>query len=100
MITRDDISEFRLPLCVNVRYELSSDFLDKVTGETGCKIANVVELISNTMLQYWVDCPKEKEEIIVEYGFMTWIRNPVFQKYYKASEAFKKIAEEYNNVQS
>jgi hypothetical protein len=83
------------PLILSVKYELASEFSLKVNSEPGCKTNKVIELVNCKVLQYWIDCPKEKEDLISDYAFMTWIKNPVFQKYYHESEKFKAIAEEY-----
>lgn len=82
------------PLCLRVKYELLNEFVNKVNSE-GCKIEKVIELLNCKMLEYWINCPKEKEELITDFAFMTWIKNPVFQKYYHGSKSFEKIAEQY-----
>lgn len=83
------------PLILSVKYELASDFSSKVNSEPGCKTNKVIELVTCKVLQYWIDCPKEKEDLITDYAFMTWIKNPVFQKYYHESANFKLISEQY-----
>jgi len=87
--------EFREPLCLRVKYELSADFVSKVNSEKDCKVQKVIEILNCKMLEYWIDCPKEKESLITDYAFMTWIKNPVFQKYYHGTRAFEEIAEQY-----
>lgn len=87
--------EFREPICLRVKFELSAEFVSKVNSEEGCKVQNVFEILSCKMLEYWIDCPKEKENLITDYAFMTWIKNPVFQKYYHGTRAFEEIAENY-----
>lgn len=87
--------EFREPLCLRVKYELSAEFVLKVNSEKGCRVQKVIEILNCKMLEYWIDCPKEKENLITDYAFMTWIKNPVFQKYYHGSRAFEKIADDY-----
>jgi len=87
--------EFRDPLCLRVKYELSADFVSKVNSEKDCKVQKVIEILNCKMLEYWIDCPKEKESLITDYAFMTWIKNPVFQKYYHGTKAFELIAENY-----
>lgn len=87
--------EFREPLCLRVKYGLSAEFVSKVNSEKDCKVQNVFEILNCKMLEYWIDCPKEKESLITDYAFMTWIKNPVFQKYYHGSKAFELIAENY-----
>lgn len=90
-----DDGVFRGPLCLIVKYELSSEFVSKVNSEKDCKVQKVIEILNCKMLQYWIDCPKEKERLITDYAFMTWIKNPVFQKYYHGTKAFDEIAEQY-----
>lgn len=87
--------EFREPLCLCVKYELSAEFVSKVNSESNCKVQKVIEILNCKMLEYWIDCPKEKESLITDYAFMTWIKNPVFQKYYLGTKAFEQIAENY-----
>ena len=84
------------PLCLRVKYELSNEFVQKVNS-VGCKIEKVIELLNCKMLEYWINCPKEKEELITDFAFMTWIKNPVFQKYYHGSKAFEDISQQYIN---
>ncbi len=91
------MEEYKEPICLRVRYELSSEFVSKVNAEPGCKVRNVIEILTCKMLEYWIDCPKEKENQITDYAFMTWIKNPVFQKYYHGTKAFEEIAEQYIN---
>lgn len=87
--------EFREPLCLRVKYELSAEFVSKINSESNCKVQKVIEILNCKMLEYWIDCPKEKESLITDYAFMTWIKNPVFQKYYHSTRAFEEIAEQY-----
>lgn len=79
-----------------VNYNLSSDFVDKVNSEGNGYIKNVFEYISGELLQYWIECPPNKVEIIQEYAFMTFIKNPKFQKHYASSKNYKPIGEKYN----
>jgi len=88
-------STFNMPLCLRVNYELSTEFVSMVHSEKDCKVQKVIEILNCKVLEYWIECPKEKENIISDYAFMTWIKNPVFQKYYQDSKAFKEIAEKY-----
>lgn len=85
------------PIELGVKYALASEFMAKVAAEEHCRIVNVIELKSGPdgILIYWVDCQMHKHDLITEYAFMTWIKNPVFQKYYHGTKAFEKIAEEY-----
>ena len=82
-------------LCLTVKYDLAYDFKVLVQSVQGCKIKNVIEMKTGELIQYWIECPKEKENEITEMAFMTWVRNPVFQMYYHHSKAFQEIAERY-----
>ena len=53
----------------------------------------MTEKITNETLKSLLE--KEKENDITDMAFMTWIKNPVFQKYYHDTRAFKEIAEKY-----
>lgn len=85
------------PLILSVKYELANDFRRLVEKTNPCKVEKVTELVSYSVLQYWIICPKELEAIITDYAFMTWIKNPVFQKYYHETQAFIAISENYIN---
>lgn len=87
--------QFRKPLCLTVKYALAFEFRALVEQMKDCKIKNVIEIKSGELLQYWIECPKEKENDITDMAFMTWIKNPVFQKYYHDTRAFQEIAEKY-----
>lgn len=87
--------EYKEPLILSVKYELSGEFASKVNSEPGCKVTKVIEVLTCKMLQYWIDCPIDKHRIITSYAFMTWIKNPVFQKYYHGTKAFDLIADQY-----
>lgn len=89
------MAEFKEPLCLTVKYDLSFEFRTLVESEEKCIIKNVIEIQSGKLIQYWIDCPKEKDNIITDMAFMTWIRNPVFQKYYHGTKAFETISENY-----
>jgi len=95
-----DSLHFLKPLCLTVKYALSFEFRELVEQMQDCKIKNVIEIKSGELLQYWIECPKEKENEITDMAFMTWIKNPVFQKYYHDTRAFQKIAEKYVSEQS
>lgn len=92
--------QFREPLCLTVKYALAFEFRALVERMQDCKIKNVIEIKSCELLQYWIECPKEKENEITDMAFMTWIKNPVFQKYYHDTRAFQEIAEKYVSEQS
>lgn len=83
------------PLVLTVIYKLAPEFSSKVSAEEGCTIKDVIEIKSCKFLQYWIDCPEDKVNMITDWAFMTWIKNPVFQKYYHGTKAFEEIAEEY-----
>ena len=87
--------QFREPLCLTVKYALAFEFRALVERMQDCKIKNVIEIKSCELLQYWIECPKEKENEITDMAFMTWIKNPVLQKYYHDTMAFQEIAEKY-----
>lgn len=86
---------YKEPLAVNVKYELHNDFRSLVTQNSDCKVVKVIEVLCCKMLQYWIECPDDKIEIIKRYGFMTWIKNPKFQECYLETKAFKEIAKNY-----
>lgn len=85
---------YKEPLCLNVKYPLAFEFRALVEKIPDCKVKNVIEIKTCEILQYWIECPKEKEDEIIDMAFMTWIKNPEFQKYYKETSAFKKMIEE------
>ena len=85
-----------LSLYLTVNYDLSNEFRQKVISEN-CKIENVLEISSGFVIGFVINCPKEKEDLITDFAFMTWIRNPEFQKYYTGSKAFDKIAKQYED---
>lgn len=89
--------EIIYPIELGVKYALANEFVSRVAQTDGCKIVNVVELKSGPdgVLIYHVDCDAGKEDLITDYAFMTWIKNPVFQKYYHGTKAFDKISEDY-----
>lgn len=74
----------RLELPVNTK--LAPQFLSKIK-EIGARIINVVEIKSSPMkpedgiLLYIIET--DKEDLITDYAFYTWISNERFQKYYK-----------------
>ncbi len=86
------------PLEIPVKYELAADFRHRVQSHKGCKIINVFEIVSNFVLQFWVECPPELEQQMTDYGFYTWVYNPKFQKYYAETDAFKLLTERRNHV--
>ena len=91
--------QFLEPLCLTVKYALAFEFRALVEQMQDCKIKNVIEIKSCELLQYWIECPKEKENEITDMAFMTWIKNPVFQKYYHETRSFQEIAEKYVSEQ-
>lgn len=93
--TINESSQYREPLCLTVKYALAFEFRALVEQIPDCKIKNVIEIKSGELLQYLIGCPQEKENQIVDLAFMTWIKNPVFQKYYHNTKAFQNIAEKY-----
>ena len=83
------------PICLAVRFGLHNEFRRLVSACEGCKVINVIELLTCKMLEYWVECPEEKKELITEFAFMTWIKNPEFQKHYLNDPSFIKISEQW-----
>jgi len=83
--------EYRMPFVVMVKYKLHLDFRSLVEQLPGCKVVKVIEIKTCELLQYWFDCPKGAEQQINDMAFMTFIKNPEFQKYYKDSTAFQKL---------
>ena len=90
-----DSFQYRELLCLTVKYHLAFEFRKLVERIKDCNINNVIEIKSGELLQYWIECPKEKENEITDMAFMTWIKNPVFQKYYNDTIEFQEIAENY-----
>ncbi len=82
-------------LCLSVKYQLAQRFRSLVELIPECKVVNVVEVSNCKILQYIIHCPKEQENLIVDYAFMTWIKNPVFQKYYGGTKEFDQISDDY-----
>lgn len=87
--------EYKEPLQLLVKYELMNEFALLVGSDRECKITKVIEVLTCKVIQYWIECPKEKEELIRDYAFMTWIRNPKFQKHYLETKAFIEIGKQY-----
>ena len=74
--------------------DLMYAFRENIDALPNCKVVNVIAV--NPMLMiYIIEAAPSMEEKIQDYAFMTWIKNPLFQKYYKDYEAYKKIAEAY-----
>lgn len=44
--------EYKEPLCLWVKYELSNEFAMMVNSEPGCKVEKVIELLTCKMLEY------------------------------------------------
>ncbi len=74
------------PLELYVNYELSTKFRALVERMENCKIFKVVEIKSCKVLLYIIFCPEDKASEITEMAFMTWVKNPEYQKYYKEEE--------------
>lgn len=68
-----------------VRLQLSDQFRDKI-NEIGGKVENVVEQIAQVGLTFILEIPDDQEEYVQDLAFMTWIKNPKFQKYYKIND--------------
>lgn len=93
------LDNFRWPLSLMVNYALANHFVCLVNQIKECKIQNVAEMKACEVLLYLVECPKEKEEIVVDYAFMTWIKNPKIQTHYLDTKEFQEIAEQYLKAQ-
>lgn len=80
----NEINEaYKSSIEVMVNLCLADQFIEKIRLESDCKIINVREWISGQLLQYYIECPDHKREYILELGFMTFVSNPEFQKYYE-----------------
>jgi hypothetical protein len=89
------MQEIKWPLELWINFKLADEFRWLVKADKDCKIINELEVIRDECLIFIIECPDEKKESLIEYAFMTHIKNPDFQKYYKESDAYKEIAEEY-----
>jgi hypothetical protein len=60
----------------------------------GCHIVNQIELRSGAdgTIMFHIECHPKDEAYLADLGFMTYIRNPKFQKYYSDTDEFKNIA--------
>lgn len=74
---------------VIVKYSLMQEFRDLAVSE-GCGVVKVIEQISRQLITYILEVPDGKEELISDMAFMTFIRNPRFQKYYDLNEDVQK----------
>lgn len=95
MNNQNGFLDTRKQLSLSVKYALSNDFRSLAESIEGVVVTNVVELKANEVLHYTLLCPHDKQNEVTELGFMTWIRNPVFQKFYSGCSAFAPIAEEF-----
>lgn len=86
---------YQSPVEVFINYELSVDCRRLIEALPDCSIVKVVEIISCKVLAFWVNCPKELEKEVSDIAFMTFIKNPVFQRRYQGTKAFDVIAERY-----
>ena len=80
-----------------VKYQLHGEFRRLVEQLPSCKVVKVIEMKTCELLQYWIECPKESEEQINNMAFMTFIKNPEFQTYYKGTKAFQELIKNQNN---
>ena len=81
-------------LSLHINYALHSNFRQRLS-EIGIKVLNTVEVVNSKVLMYIIDCPKELESDVTDLAFMTWIKNPVFQKYYHGTKEYEAIKEAY-----
>jgi len=86
---------YKDPLCLPTKYALSFKFRELVERNRDCKVINVIETKCMEVLTYIITCPDEKRELISDMAFMTWIKNPKFQKYFEETAEFKIIAAQY-----
>lgn len=77
-----------------VKYEFAYDF-KQLAVEHGCVYKNMIELRCCVLLSCHLDVPKDKEDLINDMAFQTFIKNPEFQKYYDLS----KLKKENNEIQ-
>lgn len=73
---------------------LEQDFRELVQKENG-KITWNTEIIMGKWVILFIEVDNSKNELINDMAFMTFVKNPKFQKYYTNSENYKKIANEY-----
>lgn len=88
-----------MPTGFMVNYALVYEFRNLVEQDRRCKVINVTEVVSEKVSYVEIRYPKEKGALISDYAFMTWISNPVFQRYYHESKVYQMIAEKYINEQ-
>jgi hypothetical protein len=80
-----------------VKYQLHGEFRRLVEQLPSCKVVKVIEMKTCELLQYWLECPKETEEVINSMAFMTFIKNPEFQEYYRDTKAFQELIKNASN---
>jgi len=83
------------PLELAVKYYLHSAFRAKAESIAGVKVVNVVEMKTCEVMTYILECLEEHKENVCDLAFMTWITNPIFQKYYHGCEPYEKAKEAY-----
>ena len=88
------------PIELIVNYALHLEFRTKVQALPNCRVLRVVEIKSNELILYWIEAPDVLAEHIVELAFMTFIKNPEFQKHYSGYRAFERIADEWKNAKN
>lgn len=88
-------SPYESPVEIFVNYELSDECRKLIQALPDCSIVKVIEIVSCKVLSFWVKCPKELEPEISDMAFMTFIKNPVFQRRYHGTKAFEIISERY-----
>jgi hypothetical protein len=77
----------------SVRYQLAGDFTQAIK-KIPHRIAYAGQFGADLMY-YEIEADNDSHNIIADYAFMTNVANPVFQKYYHDSPAYKIIAKEY-----
>lgn len=88
-------SPYESPIEIFVNYELADDCRKLIEKLEGCKIIKVIEVVNCKVLSFWVKCPKDSEKEICDMAFMTFIKNPIFQRRYHGTKAFENISEAY-----
>ncbi len=80
---------------LSVKEELAYHFKTKAES-IGAKFLNVVQPCKG-ILYYIIEAEKGIHNEITDFAFMTFIKNPVFQKYYHDTKEFQLIANQYLN---
>jgi hypothetical protein len=90
----------RPPIELIVNYALHLEFRTKVQALPNCRVLRIFEIKCNELILYWIEAPDKLDDYIVKLAFMTFIKNPEFQKHYSECSAFKRIADEWKNAKN